>query len=180
MPADWWVGQLDQRCEIRPGPSGTLLAASDYLPEGVPLVRAGNIRDGGIAPDPKAWVSGRTAERLRDYRLRTGDILLVRIGETTRFGMVTEQEDGWLMGNACIRVRPGPEATPEFLACYLSQPVVRGWLYAHTLHGSRSSINKSHLSRLPLALPPTPVQRRIVAAGGRIDEEIVNRDGLAA
>ncbi|MDW5329574.1 N-6 DNA methylase [Plantactinospora sp. KLBMP9567] len=167
VPDDWWVGDLHQRCEIRPGPSGSLLAASDYLPEGVPLVRAGDIRDGGIAPDPKARVSRRTAKRLSTYQLQPGDILLVRTGETTRFGIVTEQENGWLMGNTCIRLRPGPEVTPEFLAHYLNRPVVRGWLHAHTLHGSRSSINKSHLSRLQLALPPIEVQRRVVAADGR-------------
>ncbi|MEW2144172.1 N-6 DNA methylase [Micromonospora vinacea] len=162
---DWWVGDLDQRCDIRPGPSGTLLAKSDYVPEGIPLVRAGDLGDGGIAPGPKARVSDQTANRLRDYRLQSGDILLLRIGETTRFGIVTEQENGWLMGNTCIRVRPGSQVTPEFLAHYLNRPEVQGWLYAHTLHGSRSSINKKRLSRLQLALPPIEEQRRIVAEG---------------
>ncbi|GGM39870.1 N-6 DNA methylase [Dactylosporangium sucinum] len=169
IPADWWVGELHERCEIRLGPSGTQLPASDYLPEGVPgvpVVMASNIRNDGIAPDLKVRVSDRTAERLSEYQLQSGDILLVRIGETTRFGRVNEQENGLLMGNTCIRVRPSPAVTPEFLAHYLSHPEVQGWLRAHTLHGSRSSMNKSHLSRLPLALPPTTVQRRIVAAGG--------------
>ncbi|MBM0240547.1 N-6 DNA methylase, partial [Micromonospora sp. ATA32] len=116
---DWWVGNLDQRCDIQPGPSGTLLAKSDYVHDGIPLVMAGDICDGGIAPDPKAQVSRQTAERLKDYRLQSGDILLVRIGETTRFGIVTAQADGWLMGNTCIRLRPHPQVTPAFLAHYL-------------------------------------------------------------
>lgn len=181
VPNNWWVGDLCQRCEIQPGPSGTLLAAADYVAEGVPLVRASDIRDGGIARNPKARVSDWTAYRLRNYRLRPGDILLVRIGETSRFGIVTDRENGWLMGNTCIRLRPGPEVTPKFLAYYLSHPAVRGWLHAHTLHGSRSSINKSHLSHLQLALPPTEVQRELVASQMRSDSTpalINSRTGL--
>ncbi|MEJ3746636.1 restriction endonuclease subunit S [Actinomycetes bacterium KLBMP 9797] len=78
---------------------------------------------------------------------------------------------GWLMGDTCIRVRPGSGVTPEFLAWYLGRSKVQGWLDVNTLHGSRSSINKNRLSQLPLALPPTAIQHRIVAAGNLIDEE---------
>jgi type I restriction enzyme S subunit len=115
-------------------------------------------------------VSDHTAARLRDvYRLRCGDILLVRVGDTKRFVTVTDKEAGWLMGNTCIRLRPRPEredrynekVTPEFLAWYLSQAGVQGWLNAHTLHGSRSSINKGNLGQLPLVLPSEAIQRRI-------------------
>ncbi|MFJ6154296.1 N-6 DNA methylase [Micromonospora profundi] len=170
VPADWWVGPLWQRCEIQPGPSTTRFRDSDYLPDGVPVVMAGDIRDGGIKPDSRKRVSDRTVRRLQElYQLRRGDILLVRVGDTRRFGIVTENEAGWLMGDTCIRVRPGSGVTPEYLAWYLGRPQVQGWLEANTLYGSRSSISKRSLSQLPLALPPAATQQRIVVAGNRID-----------
>nr|WP_052165733.1 N-6 DNA methylase [Micromonospora purpureochromogenes] len=179
VPADWWVGPLDQRCEIQPGPSTARLRDSDYLPDGVPVVMAGGIRDGGIAPDLKKRVGDWTVRRLDRYQLRRGDILLVRVGDTKRFGTVTAKEAGWLMGDTCIRVRPGSGVTPEYLAWYLGRSDVQGWLNANTLHGSRSSISKRSLSQLPLALPPTAIQHRIVAAGNLIDEEFVKWEELA-
>ena len=178
VPADWWVGPLGQRCEIQPGPSATRLRDSDYLPRGVPVVMAGGIRDGGIEPDPKKRVSEWTVRRLDRYQLQRGDILLVRVGDTKRFGTVTGKEAGWLMGDTCIRVRPGSEITPEFLAWYLGRAEVQGWLDVNTLHGSRSSINKRRLSQLPLAVPPTAIQHRIVAAGNLIDDELVKWEEL--
>ncbi|GIJ28984.1 hypothetical protein Vqi01_41460 [Micromonospora qiuiae] len=71
------------------------------------MVMAGGIRDGGIAPDPKKRVSEWTVRRLDRYQLQRGDILLVRVGDTKRFGTVTGKVAGWLMGDTCIRVRPG-------------------------------------------------------------------------
>lgn len=179
MSADWWVGPLGQRCEIQSGPSSTRLRDSDYLADGIPVVMAGDIRDGGIAADLKKRVRDSTVQRLARYRLQRGDILLVRVGDTKRFGTVTGKEAGWLMGDTCIRVRPGSGVTPEFLAWYLGRSEVQGWLDANTLHGSRSSINTSRLRQLPLALPPTEIQHRIVAAEDFNDEEFVKWEELA-
>jgi hypothetical protein len=75
------------------------LRDSDYLPDGVPVVMAGGIGDGGIAPDLKKRVSDSTVRRLDRYQLKRGDILLVRVGDTKRFDTVTGKEAGWLMGD---------------------------------------------------------------------------------
>jgi type I restriction enzyme M protein len=180
VPAEWWVGQLDQQCKLQPGPSGSVLKASDYVTGGdTPVVKAGDVRDDGVASDPRDSVSATTADRLdRRYRLQTGDVLLVRVGQTTRHATVSEEHDGWVMSSTCIRLRPGPDVVPEYLACYLSHPTVRNWLHAHTNHGSRSTLTLGKLRRLPLVLPPTAVQYDIVAAHQRLNDEIARLEEL--
>jgi hypothetical protein len=47
------------------------------------------------------------AERLNRYRVRVGDIVYSRRGDVERRALIRQQEDGWLCGTGCLRVRFG-------------------------------------------------------------------------
>jgi restriction endonuclease S subunit len=176
VPDDWRVCTLEEYCEVRPGPSGSVLKASDYVRDGIPVVRAENVGD-TIVPDATRTVSDGTAERLDRYRLRAGDVVLVRIGVTTRFTTVSSKQVGWVLGGSCLRLRdrsniPDERLAPGYLACYLAQPAVQGWLANQTRRGVRSTLSASTMNGLPLVVPPKVMQETVIATARTIDAKI--------
>jgi type I restriction enzyme S subunit len=176
VPDDWRVCPLREFYDVRPGPSGSVLKTSDYVRDGIPVVRAENVGD-GIIPDATRTVSAETAGRLDRYRMWPGDVVMVRVGVTTRFTTVSRKHAGWVLGGSCLRLRVRPGAPPErpapgYLACYLAQPAIQGWLADQTRRGVQSTLRASTVSGLPLVLPPKAVQEMVTATTEAIDAKI--------
>ncbi|TDC36154.1 restriction endonuclease subunit S [Micromonospora sp. 15K316] len=171
VPDDWQTRRLDECCDVQPGPSGTTLRSSAYVIGGVPVVKAGDIGPEGI--NPSVSVDEETAERLRPrYELRPGDIVLVRIGRTTRHTMVSEREARWLLGGSCIRIRATQDISADYLACYLTHPAVQEWLAEYTQRGVLPTLNGRKVREMPLVLPPAAVQQGIAEIARAIDTKI--------
>src|SRR5205814_8454218 len=127
----------------------------------IPVVAAKDIRELRIMGIPATTVTSETAERLRKYRLTTGDILAIRVGNTTRHALVAAPQDGWLFSNRCIRIRPGRDVDPGYLSYYLAHPAIKEWRAQSTRQGVMPSLTVKAVSPLPVALPPMPTQRTI-------------------
>ncbi|MFV2112941.1 N-6 DNA methylase [Micromonospora sp. LOL_025] len=162
VPDDWQNRPLGDFCEVQPGVSGETLPPSKKAAGGVPVVTATNVRNDEIATAPKFTVSSATAAGLdRRYRIHAGDVLLVRVGKTSRTAVADDQHSGWLVGNTCIRVRAKEGIRAEYLAWYLTHPGVREWIVARTLPGVKPSINAKIIKSMPLVVPPTEQQRNL-------------------
>ncbi|MFG1890419.1 restriction endonuclease subunit S [Micromonospora sp. NPDC049051] len=171
VPDDWQMRRLDECCDVQPGPSGTTLRSSAYMIGGVPVVKAGDISLEGI--HPSVSVDEETARRLRPrYELRPGDIVLVRIGITTRHAMVTDRQNSWLLGGSCIRIRAKQNISAEYIGCYLTHPAVQEWLAEHTQRGVLPTLNGRKIRTMPLVLPPAAVQLSITEVARAIDTKI--------
>jgi len=83
---------------ISTGPFGTMLHKSDYVTSGIPLVNPMNIVDSRIVPSDRMMVCEATRNRLQQYTLKEGDVVIARRGELGRCALVTERERGWLCG----------------------------------------------------------------------------------
>lgn len=175
VPDDWRVSALGKCCEVLSGPSGSVLKTSDFVRNGIPVVRAENVGAGTISAATRA-VSAETAERLDRYRLRSGDVVLVRIGVTTRFSTVSSQQHGWVLGGSCMRLRlldaPPEHLASSYLGCYLAHPAVQGWLADHTRRGVQSTLPASTVSGLPLVIPPIAVQEAVTSTVRAINAKI--------
>ena len=61
------------------------------------------------------------AKRLEKYRVQPGDIVYSRRGDVERRALVREENDGWLCGTGCLRVRFGSNVVnSEYASFYLS------------------------------------------------------------
>ncbi|MEV4539807.1 restriction endonuclease subunit S [Asanoa sp. NPDC049518] len=172
VPDAWSARRLEDCCEVQSGPSGSVLTRSENVTGGVPVVKAGDVGPDGIALDPSASIGPATAERLRKYRLESGDIVLVRIGQTSRHALATDEHRGWLLGSSCIRVRVLRDVLPAYLSCYLTHPAVKEWLAGNTNRGVLPTVNTSKIGSLPLVLPPLAVQESVVEVAKLIDAKI--------
>ena len=164
MIASWQRGALKEFAElVSTGPFGSMLHQSDYVSSGVPLINPINIDDDKIVPDREKQVGTDAAKRLSSYVLKAGDIVVGRRGEIGRCAAVGPAEAGWICGTGCFFIRPKPEADPNFLAQLLRSPRYREMLERAATGTTMKNISNATLANLPIALPPAPEQRRIVA-----------------
>lgn len=178
LPAGWKYLTLGEACalgggEVQTGPFGTQLRASDYLIDGVPSIMPQNIGDNRVVEDGIARVALQDAERLARYRVRPGDIVYSRRGDVERRALIRTQEDGWLCGTGCLRVRLGEgQVDPTYAAYYLGDTRVREWVVRHAHGATMPNLNTGILSALPLAVPPRRDQRAIAHILGTLDDKI--------
>jgi type I restriction enzyme S subunit len=103
--------------EIKTGPFGTTLKASEYAEHGVPLISVVEVGNGKINVHPKTpRVWPITTARLPEYVLRAGDIVFGRKGAVERSALVSVEQDGWFLGSNGIRLRL-PKAYDARFAC---------------------------------------------------------------
>jgi restriction endonuclease S subunit len=136
------------------------------------VITARDVNPDGVSPNPRVQVSNATAQRLQRYQLRPGDIILVRVGVTTRYTTVTDQHDGWLLGGSCFGLRVLKGTSPDYLAYYLAHPTVQDWLTEHTQRGVMPTLSKRTISELPVVLPPIALQQDILHTAEIIDTKI--------
>lgn len=167
LPSLWRSTTLGQLCdefggEVQTGPFGSQLHAADYVADGVPSVMPKDIIGDHISADSIARVPEEDAARLAVHRLRAGDIVYARRGDIGRRALVTEQEEGWLCGTGCLRIRTNaPSVLPAYMLAYLGHPAVRSWVESKAQGATMLNLNTTILRSLPLRVPPIAEQHRI-------------------
>ena len=160
---------------IRTGPFGSQLHESDYVDEGLPVVMPKNILDGRVSLEGIAMIGDADAERLRQHRLRKGDIVYGRRGDIGRRALITDRENGWLCGTGCMRVSLGDSVLDaKYLSYYLGQQHVINWIYNQAVGATMPNLNTSILRSVPITYPPLSTQRKIAAILSAYDDLIEN------
>lgn len=183
IPVDpeWQIVTLGDAAEsIMTGPFGTSLKESDYTSAGVPVVNPKNIIAGQIDTDGIKRVGAETVERLKEFSVRAGDVIIGRRGEMGRCAVVKQEMDGWLCGTGCFVIRPAPHCSSEFIALQISSPAGKRYLDDNAVGVTMKNLNQAVLSGMPFAMPEFEAQRAIVAEI-KAEQAIVsgNRDLIA-
>ena len=162
--------------ELKTGPFGTQLKASEYTEEGTPVINVRNIGMGSIKTDKLEFISNVTRDRLSSHLLRRGDIVFGRKGAVERHVFIRKGQDGWFQGSDCLRLRfNSPRVEPLFASYFFVTEEHQRWMMNQCSHGATmSSLNQEILERIELPLPSIAVQRRIAGILSAYDELIEN------
>ena len=162
--------------ELKTGPFGTQLKASEYTEEGTTVINVRNIGMGSIKADKLEFISNATRDRLSSHLLRSGDIVFGRKGAVERHVFIRKEQDGWFQGSDCLRLRfNSPRVVPLFASYFFITAEHQRWMMNQCSHGATmSSLNQDILERIDLPLPPVPVQRRIAGILSAYDELMEN------
>jgi len=182
IPHDWEVKSVRELAQIKTGPFGTLLKASEYAgAEGVPLISVGEVGAGRFKiTEHTPLVPAVVVRRLPQYVLRTGDIVFGRKGAVERSALVTENEDGWFLGSDGIGVRPRTECFPPYLSCQFQRHAVQTWLLQNATGTTMPSLNQAILGNVQIPYAPISEQRAIAAALSDVDALLAGLDRLIA
>ena len=156
---DWVTCSLMELCEkkngIQTGPFGSQLHQRDYVDEGTPIITVQHMGESRIVHhDDIPKVTDEDKDRLSKFLLRTGDIVLSRVGSVDITNLVTDDEDNWLFSGRCIRVRPDKnKIDPCYLSFYLRHPKVKKYLRAFAVGATMPSLNTKIIQKIPVTYP---------------------------
>lgn len=157
---DGAVVALGTVCDVLAGPGSVTRSGREI--SWTPLVLPRNIRENRIGDEDPDVVPPAIAGRLTRYRLIAGDIVTARTGTLGRYGLVSADQAGWLLGPGCVRFRPDDQADPHYLIYYLGGPDARRWLERNAAGSAIPHVNVSTWRKMPIWLPSPPVQQAIV------------------
>lgn len=175
LPQGWMVSDIAALAtNIQPGfPSGK----HNQDGQGVPHLRPMNVsRDGSIDLTDLKYVLDQDGPRLND-----GDVLFNNTNSPALVGKtaVVRRPSDWAFSNHMTRITPARGVVPSYLAHHLHYLWMTGYLRHRCVnHVNQASISSGPLASVPIAVPPSAEQERIVAA---IEEQFSRLDvGMAA
>jgi type I restriction enzyme S subunit len=159
---------------VQTGPFGSQLHAADYVREGVPSVMPHNIGDNVIDERGIARITVKDATRLGKYLLAEGDIVYSRRGDVEKRALVRPENEGWLCGTGCLRVRLGDQGRNDarFISQLLGTPKTREWISRHAVGATMPNLNTKILSSVPLRVPELEEQRAIADVLAALEDKI--------
>jgi type I restriction enzyme S subunit len=162
--------------EIQTGPFGTQLKASAYLAEGTPVINVRNIGFGNLRAEKLEHVGDHTTDKLGVHLLRENDIVFGRKGAVNRHLFVTKEQENWMQGSDCIRLRFSTDRVcPRFVSQAFLRKEHQQWMLMQSGNkATMASLNHDIIKRIPLRLPPVPTQERIVSTLSCYDDLIEN------
>ncbi|SFP54924.1 type I restriction enzyme, S subunit [Nitrosomonas cryotolerans] len=150
----WHYGELaDIGGDIRTGPFGSLLHKSDYIDNGTPLINPAHINAGLIIPDMRKTVDSEALDRLSNYRVKIGDVIIGRRGEMGRCAAITEVEEGWLCGTGCFIISSKNNNEAEFIALLLSSNFYKEEITKLASGATMLNLSNEALGSLTVSLP---------------------------
>lgn len=186
MKAQWSTKTIGELCskgggKVQTGPFGSQLHQSDYSIQGTPVVMPTDILDGRIDDRRIARVAEGIVQRLSRHQLKKGDIVYGRRGDIGRQALVRHENEDWLCGTGCLRIRVGnSEVDPEYLHRYLTTPEIIGWIKGQAIGATMPNLNTDILNRVPIHYPEKQTQRKIAAILTAYDDLIeVNKRRIA-
>lgn len=172
------IGELvdSGEADIQTGPFGTQLKASDYVEDGTPVINVRNIGYGGLKPEKLEFVKEETAERLATHLLAPRDIVFGRKGAVDRHLYVSEDQDNWMQGSDCIRLRFfGHDVVPRFVSYAFLTDAHQKWMLVQSGNkATMASLNHDIIKRISLRIPSPSAQESIVEILSNYDDLIEN------
>lgn len=149
---------------VKTGPFGSSLKLEHWVEEGVPVITIGALGEGAIIESELLQVSEATAERLRDYQLKAGDIVFSRVADVGRSAVIISAQRGWIMSSNLMRIcLDRSQIVPSFLQAQLAyDPRVRTQIRSTVNAGGRKVANSAMLNRLNFSWPDISERERIV------------------
>jgi len=162
------------------GPFGTQLKAEEYVSEGIPLVRVGDLDfSGNLSNADFVYISEEKWSELRRSAIEGGDIVVAKTGATIgKCGLVPDDFQRGLIASSCIKISPNrATVSPRFLLYLLVGRSSQEQILLAAGGSTRDTINIEPFGSVQVPLPPLGEQSAITA---HLDQETARLDSLVA
>jgi type I restriction enzyme S subunit len=170
---------LSELCDQTRGITYGIVKVGEYIPNGVRVVRGGDVRNNCIRTDDTKRVTTEVSQRFKRTILRGGEIVLNLIAEPGHSAIVPRSLAGANVTRD-IAVIPITKADPSFVNYFLQSPQCIRWLRAHLQGSVTLKINLGTLAQLPVPNPPIEEQHRVATILCAFDNKIESNRRLAA
>ena len=164
--------KLSELAEIQTGPFGSQLHKEDYVVNGTPIVTVEHLGNRKFTEQNLPCVSDKDKERLKKYKLKTGDIVFSRVGSVDRCSYVSAEYEGWMFSGRCLRVRPCEILNSEYLYYFFSLKETKQFVRNIATGATMPSINTKFMGEVPIRVPSMEAQNKIASILWMIDDKI--------
>ncbi|WP_406819161.1 restriction endonuclease subunit S [Pseudomonas sp. KnCO4] len=173
----WTKCKLADISEIKTGPFGSALHASDYVPDGSPIITTEHFKNWSLPKDKRGipQVSESDYKRLSSYSLRSGDLVFSRVGSVDINARVLATQAGWLFSGRVLRVRLQSAIDSEYMHYELSTDRTRRDVVARSVGQTMPSINTKILGETEVLIPPYFEEQNKIGAIFRKMDELVEK-----
>ncbi|MEU7179532.1 MULTISPECIES: restriction endonuclease subunit S [Streptomyces] len=142
-----------------------------YVDNGVPALRGVNVRPGRIVLDDLVFISEDGHRHYRKSQLSTGDVVVVRTGQSGAAAVIPESLDG---ANAIdlLVIKPGKRLLGSYLEMVLNTPATRERSSVEVVGSIQGHLNVAALRALTIPVPPVDKQQEMTDRWREQAEEI--------
>lgn len=178
---EWTYKQLGEYADVQ---NGYAFKSSDFVNDGVPVIKIKNIVPPYVTNEDVQFVSEDIYNDKLSYALKYNDILISMTGShvnqmASAVGKIGRiKYDGLSLLNQRVGklyITNAEKLDYDYLYYFLSQEEIR-YNLAASAGGSanQANISPSHIRNIEIPLPPLPTQRRIAAILSSLDDKIEN------
>lgn len=168
----------EKNAHSQTGPFGTQLKASEYTEEGIPVINVRNIGMGDLRKENLEYLNDKKAEELKSHRLINEDIVFGRKGAVERHSFITKEEEGWIQGSDCIRLRfLTNEINAKFISYFFRTQRHQQWMINLGSFGATmGSLNQEIISKIKIPDFSIEKQNTIASILSNYDDLIENNN----
>ena len=172
MPSEFPVVPLGELCEPDRGITYGIVKGGDFVPNGVPVIRGGDIRDGRIEVDHAKLVTMEVSNQFRRTILKGGEIVINLIAEPGHTAIVPMELAGYNVSRDVAVISLNSSVNHRFVDYALKSPQCISWLTGRLQGSVTQKINLSTLRDFPVPIPSREVQEWIASVLGGLDDKI--------
>ena len=169
---------------IAGGPFGSDLVSSDYVPEGVPVIRGTNLpSDSKLSLDNLVFVTEAKADALHLNCARPGDLVFTQRGTLGQVGLIPKDSPypRYVISQSQMKMTVDPaKANPLYLYYYFRLRSTVQYIENHALQAGVPHINLGILRKLEVIAPSPHIQGKIAAILATYDDLIANNQRRTA
>lgn len=167
----WEVKKIGDLALVKTGPFGSMLHKEDYICDGIPLVNPVHMKDFKIVPDLDFTISKEKASELKNYLLKSNDVVFARRGDIGRCAIVSEAEQGFICGTGSLFVRFSEEIESIFIMYIIRCDSFSKHLISKAKGATMLNINSNTIADLRIPLPPLSLQQLFAQRIEQIERE---------
>lgn len=161
LPQGWNYAPLVLLADERGISYGIVQPGTDD-PNGVPIVRVNNLKDGRVVTDGSMRVSHEIEKKYARTRLRGGEVLLSLVGSLGECAVVSEQLVNWNVARAVAVISVKPEIGSRWVALCLRSHTLQHFIHTWATTTVQATLNLRDVAKLPIPIPP-PAERDAIS-----------------
>jgi type I restriction enzyme, S subunit len=172
MAGEWPVVPLSSLIEADRRVTYGIVQPGSHDPNGVPIVRVSDIRDGRISTQQPLRVASEIEAQFKRTRLRGGELLLTLVGTVGETAIAPPELAGWNLARAVAIVPVREDVGAYWVRAAMQTPAVRELMLARVNTTVQTTLNLADVLQLPISLPSAGDRAAIVELLRSLDDKI--------
>lgn len=164
LPVHWELKTVSEILADERGISVGVMYPGKHDPDGVPLIKAGDLSGGFLNRNPSFRVTPAKHREYRRTEFRGGEILMTLVGNLGQCAIVPPEMQGWNAARAVAVIRVADASSVAFVKQWLESRPIQDLMHAWANTTVQPTLNLKEIRKLPIFWPPDQVRSEFADA----------------